>query len=47
LTLPIQPPDPGVPQTSKPKQITVEKTLLQKNILNFSQAEPGPGWLYI
>jgi len=29
---PTQLPDPGVPQTSKPKQITGEKTLFYKKI---------------
>jgi len=44
LTWPTQPPDPWVPQTSKPIQITGEKTLLQKNALNFSRAMRGLGW---
>jgi len=30
MILPTQPPDLGVPQTPKPKQITGEKTLLDK-----------------
>jgi len=30
ITLPTQTPDPGIPQTPKPKQITGEKTLLYK-----------------
>jgi len=29
-TLPNRTPDPGIPQTPKPKQITKEKTLLYK-----------------
>jgi len=42
MTLPTQPPETGVPQTPKPKQITGEKTLLHKIALNFGL--PGPGW---
>jgi len=30
MTPPTRPPDPGVTQTPKPKQITGEKTLLYK-----------------
>jgi len=30
MTLPTKPPDPEVPQTPKPKQITGEKTFLYK-----------------
>jgi len=42
MTQPNQPPDPGVPQTPKPKQITGEKLCSTKNALNFSWAAPGP-----
>jgi len=44
-TLPIQPPDPGVPKTPKPKQITGEKLCFTKNAFNPSWAAPSPGWL--
>jgi len=30
MTAPTRTPDPGIPQTPKPKQITGEKTLLYK-----------------
>jgi len=49
LTLPTQPPDPGVPQALEPKQITEEKTLLYKkcpdgwlNLIKFFPASNGP-----
>jgi len=34
MTLPTQTPDPRVPQTTKPKQITGEKTLLYNKFPN-------------
>jgi len=49
-----KPPDPGVPQTPKPKQIMGEKLCFTKSIqmgdlvsFKFSRAVPGPGWLVI
>jgi len=45
LTQPTRSPDPGVPQTPKPKQITGEKLCYTKNALNFFRPVPGPGWL--
>jgi len=45
LTPPTQPPDPGVPQTPKPKQNTREKLYFTKNALYFSRTAPDPGWL--
>jgi len=40
--LPTQPPDPGVPQTPKPKQITGEKTFLHKKCIKFFPGSAGP-----
>jgi len=45
MTLPTRSPDPRVPQPTKPKMITGEKTLLYKNASNFPQTVLGPGWL--
>jgi len=41
---PTQPPDPGVPQTLKPKQITGEITLLHKKCIKVFLGSAGP-WL--
>jgi len=43
MTLSAQPPDPGVTQTPKPKQIPGEKTLLFKKCIKFFLPVPGPG----
>jgi len=42
MTLPTQPPDPGVPQTPKPQQITGEKTLPYKKCIKFFPLSAGP-----
>jgi len=49
-----RPPDPEIPQLSKPKQITGQNTLLckkcpdgQLNLIKFFWAAPGPDWLVI
>jgi len=51
MTPPTRPPDPGVPQTPKPQQVTGEKTLCNKKCPDgwrkthqISRAAPGPGW---
>jgi len=45
MTPPRCPPDPRVPQTSKPKQVPGEKLCFTKNALNISQAALGLSWL--
>jgi len=45
MALPTLPPDQGVPQAPKPKQITGKNLYLTKNASNFSQAALGHGWV--